>query len=139
MARLRFLSSENDVKKLVKTMFDKLGAWSFAPIQNGMGAHGIPDRIACVPVKITEAMVGKTIGVFAAIEAKKPGRRDEALGGATGLQVHQLREIIAAGGYAALVDGQDEIDGLLWFLVAPAIPHTEALNKALNGRTSTNG
>ena len=41
----------------------------------------MPDYICCIPVVITQDMVGKTVGVFAAIEAKAPGRRGRSVEG----------------------------------------------------------
>lgn len=108
----KLTTTENDVKAIVKRWFDKLTAWSYAPIQNGMGVHGIPDRVGCVPIVITQEMVGKTVGLFVAVEAKKPGRRGEENAGATGLQVSQLRGILAAGGLSALVDCEDDLEVL---------------------------
>lgn len=139
--RKKLIETENDVKALVKKAFDSLGAWSYAPIQTGMGAHGIPDRIACVPVKVTPEMVGHTIGLFAAVESKRPGRRGEKNAGATGQQVDQLNDIIAAGGVAMLCDGEEDATYLydvfdnadIWFPTA-AIFHA-ALDDRL-GRTN---
>ena len=112
MTRLKFLVSENDVKALIKKWYAVRNAWSYAPIQRGMGEHGIPDRIGCVPVKVTPEMVGMTIGVFVAVEAKKPGRRGEKHAGAEASQVGQLRGIVDAQGVGALVDGQHDLDVL---------------------------
>ena len=108
----KLIVTENDVKAIVKRWFDKLTAWSYAPIQTGLGAHGIPDRVGCVPVVITQEMVGRTFGLFVAVEAKRPGRRGEMNAGATGLQVMQLRDIIAAAGLAALVDCVEDMERL---------------------------
>lgn len=102
----KLVETENDVKKLAKKVFDDALAWSYAPIQNGMGVHGIPDRIGCVPVRVTPEMVGSVVGLFVAVEAKRPGRRGEKNAGATGQQIDQLRGIIDAGGIAVLVDGE---------------------------------
>lgn len=102
----KLTETENDVKKLVKKVFDDALAWSYAPIQTGMGVHGIPDRVGCVPVRITPEMVGSVVGLFVAVEAKRPGRRGEKNAGATGQQINQLRDIIDAGGIAMLVDGE---------------------------------
>lgn len=112
MARKKDIVTENDVKTLVKKVFDDASAWSYAPIQTGMGVHGIPDRIACVPVVVTQEMVGRTVGLFVAVESKRPGRRGEKNAGATGQQLDQMHAIIEAGGVALLADGQDDADFL---------------------------
>jgi hypothetical protein len=108
----KLVETENDVKKLVKKVFDDALAWSYAPIQTGMGVHGIPDRVGCVPVRITPEMVGSVVGLFVAVEAKRPGRRGEKNAGATGQQVDQLRGIVDAGGIAMMVDGEDDAETL---------------------------
>jgi len=112
MTRLKFEQTENDVKKLVKKWYDAHDAWSYAPIQTGMGEHGIPDRIGCVPIEITEEMVGMTVGVFVAVEAKKPGRRGEERGGMTPAQRNQVVEIIEAHGVGAIADGETDLHNL---------------------------
>lgn len=141
MARTKLIETENDVKALVKKTLDSHKAWSYAPIQTGMGAHGIPDRIACVPVKITPEMVGQTVGLFVGVEAKRPGRRGEKNAGATGQQINQLREIIDAGGVAMLVDGQDDVDFLGGFLKRLDISMLNAVawHAILNDRTKKHG
>lgn len=68
------MTPEGKVKSKVKDKLKEMGCWSYMPIQNGMGVIGIPDIVACVPVKISESMVGKTIGVFAGIECKAEGK-----------------------------------------------------------------
>lgn len=112
MTRLKFNQTENDVKKLVKTWYDARGAWSYAPSQTGMGEHGIPDRIGCLPVLITQEMVGMTLGLFVAVESKKPGRRGEANCGATPAQRNQLREIVGAKGIGTLADSTNDLEWL---------------------------
>lgn len=141
MARIKLIETENDVKALVKKVLDSHKAWSYAPIQTGMGAHGIPDRIACVPIKITEAMVGQTVGLFVGVEAKRPGRRGEKNAGATGQQINQLREIIDAGGVALLVDGQEDmyfLGGVLEMLDSSML-NAVVWHAILNDRTKKHG
>lgn len=41
-------------------------------VAGGLLAKGSADYIGILPVKITENLIGKTIGVFVAIEAKTP-------------------------------------------------------------------
>lgn len=132
----KVITTENDVKKLVKKVFDDAGAWSYAPIQTGMGAHGIPDRVGCVPVTITPEMVGQTFGLFVAVEAKRPGRRGEKNAGATGAQMQNLRDIIDAGGIAVLADGSDDCDVLVITLenVNPFMPFDHYFSQILDNR-----
>ena len=106
------LKSESDVKTLVKAWFDALHAWSYAPIQNGLGVHGIHDRIGVIPVTVTPAMVGKRIGLFVSIESKRPGRRNEHYRGMTKHQYNNMVEILTASGLSIVCDGQEDLDGL---------------------------
>lgn len=113
------ITTENHVKALVKKWFDNYGAWSYSPLQNGLGVHGIPDRLGCLPVIITKAMVGMQVGLFVAIECKKPGRRKEAREGLSAHQEMVLKDIAATGGIAQKVDGPDDlmaIDGVLEYI-----------------------
>lgn len=106
-------SSENDVKKLVKEWYTLHGGWSFAaPTSRGMGVHGIHDRIGVIPVRITPEMVGKTVGVFVSVEAKKPGRRDEKNAGATQGQIDFGKDVLRHFGFAALADCQLDLERL---------------------------
>lgn len=110
------LLTEPKVKDKVKNWFDRLGGWSYAPIQNGMGVHGIPDRVGCVPVVITPDMVGKVFGMFVAIECKGEGRRGERDRGCTPNQVEQLKGIGKASGVALVCDGDEDLRSLDWIL-----------------------
>lgn len=104
--------TENDVKKLVKAWFDARGAWHYAPIQNGMGVHGIHDRIGCVPIVVTGEMVGKRIGLFVSIEAKAPGRRGEKYRGMSTHQHLNWKAINEAAGISGVVDGKQDLDAI---------------------------
>lgn len=145
MARPKIIETENDVKnKLVTPMLDKEYAWHYAPIQTGMGEHGIPDRIACVPVLVTADMVGTTVGLFVAIEAKRPGRRHELRGGASPAQVNQLHGILDAGGLAMLVDSEEDLEHLHRALAALRTGNGSkyvrtAIRNLLEARTKQNG
>lgn len=122
--------TEDTVKGWVHDVFKRLRAWSYAPVQNALGVHGIPDRLACVPIKVTPEMVGMTIGVFAAVECKRPGRRGEKNAGHKGTQVTQLRDILTAHGIAMTVDCKADVDKLS--RVIEVIPQgCSALNGAL--------
>lgn len=66
--------------------------------QGGLGA-GTSDLIGIVPVEITEDMVGKTIGVFAALEVKR------VKGGVTTkIQKAFIQDIRKRGGIAGVAN-----------------------------------
>lgn len=96
---------ESKVKEFVHRWFKKLRGWSYAPVQNGMGVVGVPDRVGCVPIVITQEMVGKTVGVFVAVECKAPGKKSTV----TANQQKQLDGIRAAGGIALVVDNEADL------------------------------
>ena len=104
--------TENDVKDLARQWFDRFGAWHYAPIQNGLGVHGVHDRIGCVPIAVTQSMVGKRIGLFVSVEAKKPGRRGEPRRGMTTHQFNNLISIKDAGGISVCCDGVQDLNEL---------------------------
>jgi len=103
------LVAEKHVKELVKDWYDARGAWHYAPIQTGMGVHGIPDRIGCVPITITPDMVGKRIGLFVAVESKRPGRRGERARGLSAQQAHQQEGILRASGLHSVCDSYEDL------------------------------
>ena len=131
---MKFLT-EPKVKDKVKRWFDSLKAWSYAPMQNGLGAHGIPDRVGCVPVLITQEMVGKIFGLFVAVECKGEGRRGEEDRGCTKNQVDQLRGISEAGGVALVCDGEADLRSVEW-LTLQTLPETFK-NNASRSRSQT--
>jgi Holliday junction resolvase len=85
------------VKKAVRLMLDKLGAYHFMPPANGFGRAGVPDIIACID------------GHFIAIECKA------GKGQTTALQDRELNAILNAGGttYIARENNIDELQQLL--------------------------
>lgn len=88
---------EGAVKDRVKKILDNHGAYRVMPVSNGMGAHGVPDFLACVR------------GMFVGIEAKAGKNMP------TALQLSNLRRIHEAGG-CALVINEDTVlflDGVL--------------------------
>jgi hypothetical protein len=92
---------EKKVKDAIKKrmLAQHPGTWSYMPVQTGFGQHGIPDHIFCVPITITEEMVGAELGAFVAIEAKTE------TGKLSRFQTIQLQAIEAAGGIAEVVYG----------------------------------
>ena len=94
------MTPEGRVKNNVKLWLKERGIWYFLPVSNGMGRVGIPDFICCVPVTITAAMVGQTVGLFAGIETKAPGKIDST----TVNQDRELKGIRAANGVAIVSD-----------------------------------
>ena len=60
---------ESKVQKKIIDHLHSLGAWTVKTIKSNKS--GVPDILACVPIKITQDMVGETIGVFVAPEVKR--------------------------------------------------------------------
>lgn len=100
------------MKELAKEWFKARKGWSYAPVQNGYGEHGIHDRVGCVPVLITQDMVGLVIGEFVSIECKAPGRRNEPRRGMSAHQEEVMDKIYDAGGKTIVCDGQEDLDRL---------------------------
>jgi len=88
------------VKKWLYATFPDV--FTFMPVSNGMGTHGIPDHIACVPVEVTQDMVGPTLGVFVGIEAKT------VIGKLSKHQERRLADITDPGGILEGGYGKDE-------------------------------
>lgn len=109
---MKKIETENHVKDIVRQWFDARDAYHFAIVQNGLGTHGIHDRLAAVPIVVTQEMVGKKIGVFVSVEAKKPGRRGEKDRGMSKHQVMFLEGVRAAGGLSKCVDGYEDLEAL---------------------------
>jgi len=96
---------EAKVQTHILNFLNWLKAFVFKTIASSKG--GIPDVISCVPM--TKTQVDKwfdtheTIGLFVAIEVKKPG------GKPSHLQLVQLRKIREAGGLGFVADNLDEV------------------------------
>jgi hypothetical protein len=103
----REYKKERDVKERMKEIFKKMRAWWFMYVPVGYGKSGVPDFIACVPVVITEDMVGQTYGIFFAPEAKF-GKEQP-----TDMQNIQMGQIRDAGGITFVVNEQN-VEDMQW-------------------------
>ena len=106
---MKKLETENHVKDIVRQWCDAHSAFHFAVVQNGMGVHGIHDRIAALPITVTQEMVGKKVGLFVAVECKKPGRRNEPDRGMSKHQVIFMEGVQKAGGVSVCCDGEEDL------------------------------
>lgn len=106
---MKKIETENHVKDIVRQWCDARDAFNFAVVQNGMGVHGIHDRLAALPITITPDMVGKKVAVFLAIECKKPGRRNEPDRGMSKHQVIFMEGVQKAGGVSVCCDGYEDL------------------------------
>ena len=90
---------EDKTKKAVKKALLELSplVYQFMPSAAFGGKKGVPDHIACLPVVITQEMVGTTIGAFVGVESKF------GEGKLHGLQPLNIAQIIAAGGFSQVV------------------------------------
>lgn len=106
---IKKITTESHVKALAKEWYEQRNGYSYAAIQNGLGVHGVPDRVGLVPIVITPDMVGKRFGLFVGLECKRPGRRGEK---GRGMSMHQamfLAAVNAAGGKGVVVDGFEDL------------------------------
>jgi hypothetical protein len=85
---------EGKVKTRIKKLLNQYGAYSHAPVQNGMGQPSL-DFICCYN------------GLYLAIEAKAPGKHPSER------QLKTMEQISKAGGVAIVVGTSEEsFDGL---------------------------
>jgi hypothetical protein len=87
---------ESYEKDTICKYLKSIAAWFFRPYMAGFGKSGVPDIVACVPVVVTQDMVGMRIGVFVGLEVKRDGK------GPTELQKARMLEIVNSGGIAAV-------------------------------------
>ena len=73
------------------------------PLKSGL-CKGSADVIGIAPVFITHAHVGRTLGVFVAVEVKSKAGRP------TTDQLNFLQAVEKAGGYAGIAKSTDDID-----------------------------
>ena len=109
---MKKLETENAVKDLVLQWFKQREGFSYAPVQNGFGVHGVHDRIGALPITVTPEMVGKRIALFVSVEAKKPGRRNEPDRGMSKHQVMFMEGVQKAGGVSVCCDGYEDLEQL---------------------------
>lgn len=106
---------EGKVKDIIKRVFrqfhQELGVelYYHMPVQNGMGAPTL-DFIGCLPVLITQDMVGKHIGAYIAVEAKAPGKKP------TERQEQTIADIERAGGKVYVYDGSNSDEFHKWLM-----------------------
>ena len=99
---------ESWVKDKMKLAFKEEAPkmWWYMPVQGPEGEHGIPDFVACCPVRITQDMVGKEIGLFVGIEAKADDGRVSAA------QDNCIKKVRESKGLAWVVRGKEGVKDL---------------------------
>ena len=90
---------ENAVKKRVKALLERHGIFNFPVAASPYGYAGISDRLAVLPN-----------GKLLAIECKAPGKQ------ATPLQMEFLKKVGKNKGYGFVVDGEEALRALDYFL-----------------------
>lgn len=105
MARTPEGKVKDALKKLLKEEFPQV--WTYWPVSNGMGAHGIPDLIMCAG------------GIFIGAEVKAVGKK------VTLLQANQLEQIQRSGGAALVLRGDEAVNDLRAYLSCMHLPKIE--------------
>jgi hypothetical protein len=90
------------LKKMLREEFPQV--WTYWPVSNGMGAHGIPDLIMCAG------------GMFIGAEVKAPGKK------VTLLQANQLQQIENAQGTPMILVGDEAVATLRAYLSCLHLP-----------------
>jgi len=103
------MTPEGKVKERVKKILRQLFAYWHMPVQNGMGSPSL-DFHVCIPIIVTPGMVGKTIGVYAAIETKALGKKP------TPRQELTIKAIEDAGGKVFVIDDDPTEAVVKWLL-----------------------
>lgn len=111
--------NESNIQKLIQLEASSLGVLTFRNnigayttpqgyrIKYGVGGTGGSDLIGIVPLVIRPEHVGRTLGVFAAIEVKTP------LGRATPSQENFIHQVKQNGGIAAICRSPAELRDLI--------------------------
>lgn len=99
------MKPEADVKKQIKEVLERYTTLQFMHVPTGYGVKGIHDHIACVPLEIKPEHVGKKLGVFVSIEAKREGKTMSTL------QEDFFTDVKDMCGFVMCVDGTREEDG----------------------------
>lgn len=101
---------EGKVKEKVKGALKRLAAYWHMPVQNGMGSPCL-DFACCVPLVITDDMVGRTVGLYVAVETKAEGKK------LTPRQLATKTAIEAAHGKVLVIDGDlEQLENLRMYI-----------------------
>lgn len=98
---------EGKVKESVKKVLKLFNSYYHMPVQNGMGSPTL-DFVACVPVKITSDMVGRTVGLYVTIETKAPGKKP------TPRQQLTMMQVTSAMGKVFVIDDAEATELAQW-------------------------
>lgn len=99
------MTPEGRLKKKVKALLNERGAFSYMPVQNGMGVVGIPDFVCCYK--------GLLIGIETKAPLKNPTSAEQRWKKATPNQQNRIQEIRDAGGLAEVVDDISQVEEML--------------------------
>lgn len=91
------MTPEAKVKKKIRAVLEKCGAYYAMPVTGGYGASGVPDFLICIK------------GRFIAVEAKAGTNKP------TALQVSNMKRIEGAGGLAIVINEHnvDQLETIL--------------------------
>jgi|GWRWMinimDraft_5_1066013.scaffolds.fasta_scaffold14849_2 hypothetical protein len=113
--------TEKNIQNEIRLHLSKAGALSlryqvglfYSPAGDPVkiGEVGASDLICCVPILITQEMVGKTLGVFAAIETKKIN--DKTAKGRKESQDKFINRVQALGGIAGIARSTEDVEKLI--------------------------
>ena len=129
---------ESSVQRAIQKFWRKtLKGWVFKVHGNEFTGSGIPDLVGCVPITITKEMVGLTVGIFVALEAKRDEDEEASI-----IQLQTIEEIKAAHGYSEVVGSVEEAKKHLrearWFQAGSGQLHRQARVMRSHGQVRKN-
>lgn len=98
---------ERDIKDKIRKKLLQIPGSKFFPYNPYYGESGIPDIIGCISMEVMPEMVGNCIGLFLAIEVKRPGKNP------TEIQEFKMKQLKQAGGLVVCVDSVESLNNFL--------------------------
>jgi ribosomal protein S19 len=127
------MAKEKSLDKRMMKLIRSFGGWVMKVHGNEFTGAGIPDLMGCIPVTITQEMVGHEIGIFFGIEDKRDFKSEPST-----IQLQTIEEIKKARGYSKVVRSYDDgVAAIQEIRLVPEgsgrVPNKEAVLRSLHG------
>lgn len=127
------MAKEKSLDKRMMKLIRKYGGWVMKVHGNEFTGAGIPDLLGCLPVTITQEMVGHEIGIFIGLEDKRDFNSEPST-----IQLQTIEEIKKARGYSKVIRSYaDGVAAIQEARLVPEgsgrVPNPSAVLRALHG------